>query len=456
MQVARELSLEKQNPSTIPEKIIHSMKSHNTPLFHRLSRAPLIFALLCGHSLVFGEDKMIATFQGDDSLKQWTSVNDSVMGGVSKGGFTRSEQDTLLFRGELSLANNGGFASIRMKPRELGLADAPAITIKARGDGRTYWVDLRADEQMAASSYRAYLKTKAGEWQETTLPFSDFKLQAFGRELPSPPIKPQSINSIGFTIADKKEGAFSLEIKSVSAAAAKESNDAPKDATIVDVAKAAGNFTTLLAAATAADLAGILSGEGPFTVLAPTDDAFAKLPAGTVDALLKPENRNQLIAILKNHVISGKVPLAKALELRAANSLQGSKISIQFTDGRVLIGKATLLKADIMASNGIIHVIDQVLLPQPTEMKKLSATQLIELAIERGVPLFNEGEIDGCAAIYEVTVEALRTMESVPKDSRTILAKALAEARASKSTRDQAWILRAAIDHTWEALNAKK
>lgn len=432
------------------------MKSNNTHILPRFSLAPLVFAMLCGHSPVFGEDKTIASFKGDESLKQWTSVNDGVMGGVSKGGFARTEQDTLLFRGNLSLANNGGFASIRMKPTELELTGTSAITIHTRGDGRVYWVDLRSDDQMAASSYRAYLVTKAGEWQKTTIPFSDFKLQAFGRDLPSGAIKPISINSIGFTIADKKEGEFSLEIESISATSAKESATAAKGETIVDVAKAAGSFTTLLAAATAADLVGVLSGEGPFTILAPTDDAFAKLPAGTVDALLKPENRNQLIAILKNHVIAGKVPLAKALEVRAADSLQGSKISFQFADGRVLINKATLLKADIMASNGVIHVIDQVILPQSKEMKELSATQLIELAIDRGVPVFNEGDFDGCAAIYEVTIEALRTMKSVPKASQKNLLKALEEARATESTRDQAWILRAAIDETWKSLQSQE
>ncbi len=432
------------------------MKSNDTHFYHRFLFTPIFCAILCGPSFVFGEDKTIATFKGDESLKLWTSVNDGVMGGVSKGGFARSEENTLLFRGELSLANNGGFASIRMKPSELGLNGTSAITIQARGDGRTYWVDLRSDDQMAASSYRAYLATKAGEWQETIIPFKDFKLQAFGRELPAGPIKPNSINSIGFTIADKKEGEFSLEIKSVTATSAKEASKAAEGETIVDVAKAAGNFTTLLAAATAADLVDVLSGEGPFTVLAPTDDAFAKLPEGTVDALLKPENRGQLIAILKNHVIAGKVTLAKALEAREANSLQGSKISFQFVEGRLLIGKATLLNADIMTSNGIIHTIDQVLLPASKEMKELNASQLIELAIERGVPLFNNGDIDGCAAIYEVTIEALRTMKTVPQASQKVLLKALEEARATEVTRDQAWILRTAMDQTWKVLQSQE
>ncbi len=222
---------------------------------------------------------------------------------------------------------------------------------------------------------------------------------------------------------------------------------------IVDTAAAAGSFKTLLAAATAADLVGTLSGDEPFTVLAPTDEAFAKLNAGTVEALLRPENREQLVAILKNHVISGKITLAKALDARAAESLQGSKISFQFEGGRVLVGKATLLKADIVASNGIIHVIDQVLIPQTKQSEPLTVPQLIELAIERGVPVFNDGDFDGCAAIYEVTIEALRTMESVPKASREVLSKALTEASSKKSTEDKAWIFRRAIDKTRASMN---
>ena len=405
---------------------------------------------------VSAAEKPVAAFTSDEALKAWTSVNDGVMGGVSKGGFKRSEQGTLIFSGELSLANNGGFASVRMKETDLGLAGTSELVVKAKGDGRTYWVDVRFADQMGASSYRAFLPTTAGEWKETRLPFADFKLQAFGRELPLKPINPASIASVGFTLADKKEGPFSLEVEYVKAAGDAPAADAKTAQTIVDVAKAAGGFKTLLAAATAAELAGVLAGEGPLTVLAPTDDAFAKLPAGTVDSLLRPENREQLVAILKNHVFAGRVPLAKALEVREAASLQGSKITFKFEDGRVLIGKAALLKADIAASNGIIHVIDQVLIPAKTETGPLKASELIELAVQRGVPIFNNGDVAGCAAIYEVTSEALRTMESVPAQSRATLAKALTAARAETSARQRAWILRAAIDTTMASLEATK
>ena len=436
-----------QSPS-IPMKTITSLLKTSACL------GTLALAALFTQSPLSAAEKTVASFESDEPLKSWTSVNDGVMGGISKGGFKRSEQGTLLFTGDLSLENNGGFASIRMKPSALGLSGMSALVVKARGDGRTYWVDLRVTNQMNASSYRAYLPTTAGEWQETRIPFADFKLQAFGRELPVKPLSVAAVTSVGFTLADKKAGPFALEIGAVNASGGEASAEPVKSGNnLVEVAKASGGFKTLLAAATAADLVGVLSGEGPLTVLAPTDEAFAKLPSGTVETLLKPENREQLVGILKNHVIAGRVTLAKALEAREASSLQGSKIVFKFEDGRVRVGPATLTKADIAASNGVIHVIDQVLIPARTETGALNAAGLIELAIERGVPIFNHGDLAGCAALYEVTAEALRTLSSVPEASRKVLAKALQEARLEKSPRQRAWILRAALDQTLASLN---
>jgi uncharacterized surface protein with fasciclin (FAS1) repeats len=130
--------------------------------------------------------------------------------------------------------------------------------------------------------------------------------------------------------------------------------------TIVKVAREAGTFKTLLAAAVAADLAETLSGEGPFTVLAPTDEAFAKLPEGTVKGLLeKPE---ELKKILLHHVIAGKVMSSDVVKLTEAESMLGQKLSIDASDG-VVIGGAKVIKADVSASNGVIHVIDTVILP---------------------------------------------------------------------------------------------
>jgi uncharacterized surface protein with fasciclin (FAS1) repeats len=132
---------------------------------------------------------------------------------------------------------------------------------------------------------------------------------------------------------------------------------------IVDTAVGAGSFKTLAAALQAADLIDTLKGEGPFTVFAPTDDAFAKLPEGTVADLLKPENKDKLIAILTYHVVPGAVTASQVVSLDSAKTVNGQSVSIKVLDGTVTIDNATVVQADIMTSNGIIHVIDSVILP---------------------------------------------------------------------------------------------
>ncbi len=132
---------------------------------------------------------------------------------------------------------------------------------------------------------------------------------------------------------------------------------------IVDTAVGAGTFKTLATALQAAGLVDTLKGTGPFTVFAPTDAAFAALPAGTVENLLKPENKQQLIAVLTYHVVPGKVTAAQVTGLSEAATVQGGKLAVASADGAVSVGGARVVTADVMASNGVIHVIDKVLLP---------------------------------------------------------------------------------------------
>jgi uncharacterized surface protein with fasciclin (FAS1) repeats len=133
---------------------------------------------------------------------------------------------------------------------------------------------------------------------------------------------------------------------------------------IVDTAVAAGSFKTLAAALQAAGLVETLKGAGPFTVFAPTDEAFAKLPAGTVENLLKPENREKLRAVLTYHVVPGKVTAAQVAKLKTATTVQGSDVKIVTSGGKVKVENATVVKTDIAASNGVIHVIDTVIMPR--------------------------------------------------------------------------------------------
>jgi uncharacterized surface protein with fasciclin (FAS1) repeats len=133
---------------------------------------------------------------------------------------------------------------------------------------------------------------------------------------------------------------------------------------IVDTAVAAGDFTTLAAALQAGDLISTLKSDGPFTVFAPTDEAFAKLPEGTVESLLKPENKDKLVAILKYHVVPGKVKAADVVNLTSANTANGQDVAIRVEGDSVFVNDSRVVATDIAASNGVIHVVDTVILPQ--------------------------------------------------------------------------------------------
>ncbi len=154
--------------------------------------------------------------------------------------------------------------------------------------------------------------------------------------------------------------ALGLAVGVASASAAQ--HNEKKD--IVDTAVAAGSFNTLAAALKAADLVETLKGKGPFTVFAPTDEAFAALPEGTVENLLKPENKKKLVALLTYHVVPGQVTAEKVMKLKKAETVEGSSLKVAVDYGKVKINDATVVKADVMASNGVIHVVDKVILLQ--------------------------------------------------------------------------------------------
>ena len=155
--------------------------------------------------------------------------------------------------------------------------------------------------------------------------------------------------------------AASITLFAITANAGNYGHKASKN--IVETASSNGSFTTLVAAVQAAGLSETLQGDGPFTVFAPTDAAFAKLPAGTVENLLLPENKDQLTAILTYHVVAGKVTAAQVVKLDSATTVNGQDVQIRVANGVVTVDGATVAAADVMASNGVIHVIDEVILP---------------------------------------------------------------------------------------------
>jgi uncharacterized surface protein with fasciclin (FAS1) repeats len=229
----------------------------------------------------------------------------------------------------------------------------------------------------------------------------------------------------------------------------------PESQAIPAIAERAGTFNTLLAAVRAAGLGEALSGEGPLTVFAPTDKAFEGLPAGTVETLLKEENLPQLAEILKYHVVSGRVFADEALEAQRARTLSGDPVRIRLADGGVQVNDARVTATDIQASNGVIHVIDAVLLPPQRPEGQREAEALMSLAIERGVPLFNQGHAEACAAIYEVAAAAVLQMGGgIPEAARRELRQSLMESRRTHDMTDRAWTLRNALDETMRQIRS--
>ena len=209
----------------------------------------------------------------------------------------------------------------------------------------------------------------------------------------------------------------------------------------------AGNFKTLVAAAKAAGLVEALSGKGPLTVFAPTDDAFAKLPAGTVESLLKPENKAKLASILKYHVVAGRVYATDALAAGKATTLQGDTVKIAVNGKAAMVNGAKLIATDLDASNGVIHVIDSVILP-PEKTSAIPPRRMIEVAIAEGAPLYNAGHAGQCAKVYMTTAKNILAMENHGMCSSTAhtLQTALTSSAHSSCSDTQAWTMRRALD----------
>ena len=306
-------------------------------------------------------DKPVTEFTPKEVDAQgWRVVDDGVMGGLSKGQIQVSEEGILKFSGKLSLDNNGGFSSLRTSDLKLDLSAAEGLLARVKGDGRTYQMRFSTDARYRGMevSFMAEFQTKKDEWIEVQVPFQSFSGSFRGMSLAKEKFDPGKIRRMGLLLGDKKAGPFELQVDWI-----RTYGTAGGSSDIVSAALADGRFGTLAKALTEAKLVETLQGKGPFTVFAPTDEAFSRLPKETVETLLKPENREQLQAVLTYHVISGSVDLAGALAAKQAATVQGAEVQFTFSDGKVRVNEAVILDADIQCSNGIIHVIDSVILP---------------------------------------------------------------------------------------------
>lgn len=242
--------------------------------------------------------------------------------------------------------------------------------------------------------------------------------------------------------------AGSLFVSDLAARAVPQDSSDRDRADLLDTAKSAGNFRTLLEAVAAAGLTETLRGDGPFTVLAPSDAAFSNLPASTLEGLLDPGNREQLRRVLAFHVIDGRVDSTSALRAGTAQTLAGEPLDFALADGRLRVADATVIANDIAASNGVIHVIDSVLLPPSDERSPAEAAfDVLQTAVERGAFFFNNGQAPACVAVYEVAAISLLSLsDALTERSRDVLRQALDAGGSSADPVRRAWDLRHAID----------
>ena len=329
----------------------------------KISSASLAIACLgfAGLPASGSEGSVVEFDQKEAKSLGWRVVDDGVMGGLSKGNLAVTKEGLLKFSGNLSLENNGGFSSLRTDNLKMDLSGAKGLVARVKGDGRTYQMRFGTDARFRGMeiSFMAEFPTKKDKWTEVKIPFDKFEGSFRGMRLRNEKFDPAKISRLGLLLGDKKPGPFEVYVDWIRTYGAEDSGSED----VVGLALADGRFKTLAAALTEADLVKVLQGKGPFTVFAPTDEAFAKLPKGTVEDLLKPENKKKLQAILKFHVVSGEVGLAAALDAKKAKTLLGEPIEVAFSKGVVKVNGAELIDADVKASNGVIHVIDSVLLP---------------------------------------------------------------------------------------------
>jgi transforming growth factor-beta-induced protein len=219
---------------------------------------------------------------------------------------------------------------------------------------------------------------------------------------------------------------------------------------LAETASTAGTFETLLAAAETAGLVGALKGSDQLTVFAPTDDAFNALPKGTVASLLKPENREQLASLLKFHIVAGKVGSAELEDGLEIEMLSGQVAAVAAAEQGFIIQGARIVTPEVSAANGVIHVIDRVIMPAKNNAQ--AAITQIDRAINRGAPLFNHGNPEATVALYRFTAETLLEGGMLDQRDSTRLMKVLRQSSRSHDSTENAWDLRYALDDVRKSL----
>ncbi len=329
------------------------------------SCAVLLTALLtCTPTLSAADSNL----EFESGTQGWQTVLDGVMGGLSTGRIEAGEGGTLRFSGELSLENNGGFSQVRTSVPQGTFEGATGIVLRVKGDGRNYQCDIRSSRlRLMAGGYQRVFATKAGEWTEVEIPFNECVANSFGQRVRNAPsLDPASIESVGITLSDKKEGPFAIEVDWIRPAGKAAAPASPNSLAVV-AAKA--NLTTLLALVKASGIE--FPANTPLTVFAPTNEAFAKLPKDQVEFLTSAKGKSTLQAILKHHVVAQSVGSSAVLDRRRLTALSGQSLPIDPT--ALTVDGARLVATDVAFDGGLVHVIDAVMLPELRSIEQIVA-----------------------------------------------------------------------------------
>lgn len=332
---------------------------------------PALFcALLAGAPCAAAPQSTPASnLEFDSGTKGWQTVLDGVMGGLSTGRIAAGEGGTLRFSGELSLENNGGFSQIRTAVPQGTFAGTTGLLLRVKGDGRTYQCDIRSSRlRLMAGGYQRNFQTTAGEWTEVEIPFDECVANSFGQRMRNAPaLDPASIESVGITLADKKEGSFAIEvdwIRPMGQAAA----ERPSAGSLAAVA-AKANLTTLLELVKAAEIE--LPKDAKLTIFAPTNEAFAKLPREQVEFLTSAKGKSTLQTILKHHVVAQSLESSALLDRRRLKALSGQSLDVD--PSALTVDGARLVATDVAFDGGLVHVIDSVMVPELRSIEDIVA-----------------------------------------------------------------------------------
>jgi len=326
---------------------------------NQISLTAIVAMVALSQPILVDADQLIADFDSAGGNQMaWRITDDGVMGGRSRGQFEYSEEGVMIFKGNLSLENNGGFSSVRTEIVRLDLSESKGLALRVKGDGRSYQMRLgtAARYRSREVSFSADFQTQKDSWIEVRVPFSAFKARFRGRSLKDIDFDSSSVRRIGILLGDKKPGPFRLEIDSIRAYGAAGSRS------LGNLIAADKRFKTLASALPLTGLLDDLKGGGPFTVFAPKDEAFSALPKGTLEMLLSPNNRALLQSILSNHSVQGRFDVGDVLNAGSVTAVGGESLIFGVRKGLLQVNDATIRTANLNCSNGVIHIIDAVLL----------------------------------------------------------------------------------------------